>query len=1112
MEFREVSMTKFTNLMRVLLVVIVSCLSVIGLSRPARAQVLYGSILGTVQDPSGAAVPNATVTIVNAGTGESRSTHTNDDGAYSFADVPEGSYTLTIGAAGFHTSQTQNVAAAINIVTRRDVRLEVGERTEIVTVQENAATIQTDSADVHTTLGSAQITELPLPGYRNYQTLINLVPGATPAAYQNAESGSPARSLNTNINGTTNTSNNTLLDGALDMRGSLPAQSLYVPPAESIETVNIATNNFDAEQGFAGGAAINVITKSGTNEFHFVMFEHHTDSRLLDRNFFNTASVLPKDILNTYGGTVGGPIRKNKLFFFTSWEGMRERNNYAKLTTVPTDAQRAGNFSGIAGTTIYDPSTGTATGVGRTAFPGNIIPASEQSPITLQMQALVPEPNLPGTTSNYYDSRPVSFNRDNFDEKVNWTISDKSSLWAKYSAMKALVNDQFSLGAAGGEGMINGGGAGTGNVLMQVVTLGGVHTFTPNLLMDGTFSISRDPLTLLPPDSGSAFGLDTLHIPGTNGPSPMYNGIPGFLISGYEPIGTDETYLPKYIRNTYFTYSLNFGWTKGQHEIRFGGDLARFRVNEWHPETGGGPVGQFTFNGAVTLPGTGSPTQFNNYAAFLLGLPQSISKTISPGWMSPRQWMDALYFRDRWQVTHNLTLTLGMRWEYYPIMTYAQYGMVRFDPTSGNVYIGGEGGIPSDNGNSTSKKGFAPRFGLAYRLGAKTVLRGGYGISIDPQGPMAQMLFSYPNVVLQSFAGNTSYIPYGPIANGIPPIPVPNITTGVVPLPLAISTTSMQPGPYIRGYVQSYNFFLQRELPGGFSGSAGYVGTHTLHENVLYLINAGGPGAGNNGRPLAITSGRVVDETFIEPVGNTNYNALQTRIDRKLTAGVYLMASYTFSKALDNVDNELGSLLFYDAADFARNRALASFDRTNTLRISWLGELPFGARKHWLQTGIASKVFGGWQINGIFSAYNGTPFTVTASSSSLNAPDETQTADQVDPVVAKLGGIGSSSPYYNPAAFAAVTAVRYGTSGRNILRGPGLVNVDTALFRNFQVKERWHIQLRGEAYNLSNTPHFNNPSANVSSGGFMTITSALSRASNVEGGERQFRVALRIRF
>jgi len=1084
--------------------------ALVWITSPAGAQVLYGTVVGSVQDESGAVVPNATVTIVNSATGRSRETTTSDDGSYSFRDVLEGSYTVTVGAKGFRTSQTNNVAVSINMVTRQDVRLQVGERAEAITVEANAATIQTDSADVHASLSSNQVTQLPLPGYRNYQSLINLVPGATPASYQNAVSGSPARSLNTNINGTTNTSNNTRLDGALNMRGSLPAQSLYVPPAESIQTVNISTNNFDAEQGLAGGAAINVITRSGSNEFHFVVFEHHTDSRLTDRNFFNvSSSVLPKDIMNNYGGTVGGPIRKNKLFFFGSWEGMRERSNYSKLATVPTDPQRAGNFSALS-VTLYDPSTGSPSGAGRTPFPGNIIPVSQQSPITLQMQSLIPEPNLAGTSSNYYDSAPVSFNRDNVDAKLNWNLSDKSLLWTKYSAMKALVSDRFSLGPAGGVGMINGGGAGTGDVLMQVIAIGGVHTFSPTFLMDGAMAMSRDPLTLIGPDSGSAFGLNTLHIPGTNGPGPLYNGIPLFSISGYEPIGDSETYLPKYVRNTYFTYSLNFGWTKGAHDLRFGLDIARQRVNEWHPELGGGPKGSFTFNGSVTLPGSGSPNQFNNYAAFLLGLPQSISKAIEPDWMSPRQWMEGFYFRDRWQVSHNLTLTMGVRWEYYPIMTYAHYGIVRFDASTGNINIGGLGSVPSDTGNSTSKHQLAPRVGLAYRLGTKSVIRGGYGMSVDPQGPQAQMLFSYPNVVLQSFAGNTAYIPYGPIASGIPAIPYPNVSSGIVPLPVAISTTSLPPGPYIRGYIQSFNLFLQRELPGGFVGSAGYVGTRTTHENLLFSINAGNPGSGNSGRPLA-PLGYVVDETFIEPMGSANYNALQAQVDRKVPGGQVAVA-YTYSKAIDNVDNSLGSLLFYDSANVARNRALAGFDRTQNFRVSWLADLPFGAGKQWVKSGMGAKLLGGWQVNGIFSAYSGTPFSVTASGASLNAPNETQTADQIKSVVTKLGGIGSNSPYYDPTAFAPVTQVRYGNTGRNILRGPGLVNVDAALFRNFRLRERLNFQVRAESYNLSNTPHFSNPSANVSSGGFLTITSALSRANNVEGGERQFRFALRISF
>ncbi len=278
-------------------------------------------------------------------------------------------------------------------------------------------------------------------------------------------------------------------------------------------------------------------------------------------------------------------------------------------------------------------------------------------------------------------------------------------------------------------------------------------------------------------------------------------------------------------------------------------------------------------------------------------------------------------------------------------------------------------------------------------------------------------------------------------------------------------------------------------------------------------INAAAPGAGQAGRPLNAAFGRTADTTVFMPMASSTYNSLQAQLNRRFTNGVLVKVSYTYSKAIDLTDGEGGGLLFYDAANLARNRAVAGFDRTHIFRAAFVAELPFGAGKRFLQSpGMARTLLSGWQTNGIFSAYSGTPFTVSASSGSLNAPGESQTADQILPTVARLGGIGSGSPYYDPAAFLPVTQARYGNTGRNILRGPGLVNMDASLFRNFHVSERWGVQFRAEAFNLSNTAHFNNPSANVSSGGFMTITSALTASNNVEGGERQFRFALRITF
>ena len=405
----------------------------------ASAQVLYGSVVGSISDQSGAVIPGAAVRIIDQSEGQVRSTSTNDEGAFSIPSVLPGTYQVEVTAKGFRTYRRSAVAVSINTVSRIDVQLELGQVGETVMVTAQAASLQADKADVHVELSSRTITQLPLPGYRNFQTLVNLVPGATPAAYQNAVIGSPGRALATNINGTTNANNNTRLDGASNMRASLPWQILYVPPAESIESVNIATNNFDADQGFAGGAAISIATKSGSNDVHGVMFEHHSDSAMYAKNFFYPAGQrTPKNIINIFGGTLGGPIRHDKLFFFGSYEGMRERTNSSGLYTIPTDAQRAGDFSAF-GTVLYDPLTGKPDGSGRTPFAGMTIPQQRQSAAAQKLESLIPEPNRPGAVSNYFASAPSVFNRDNYDLKLNWNQSAKTTLWGKYSAMNATI-------------------------------------------------------------------------------------------------------------------------------------------------------------------------------------------------------------------------------------------------------------------------------------------------------------------------------------------------------------------------------------------------------------------------------------------------------------------------------------------------------------------------------------------------------------------------------------------------------------------------------------------------------------------------------------------------
>ncbi|HYO80186.1 MAG TPA: TonB-dependent receptor, partial [Bryobacteraceae bacterium] len=634
----------------------------------ASSQVLYGSIVGSVADPAGALVPQARIVLTNTQTGQTRTTTTSEGGTYTLASLIPGTYALELQASGFRPERRTNIEVTINVVTRVDFNLQLSQVGESVRVEASVAALQTDKSDVHVEISSREVTTLPLPGYRNYQTLINLVPGATPAVYQNAVIGSPGRALGTNINGTTNANNNTRLDGASNMRASLPWQVLYIPPSESIESVNIATNSFDADQGFAGGAAVNISTKSGGNTFHGVLFEHHSNSKLFAKNFFYPAGqATPKNIINIFGGTLGGRIIRDKLFFFGSFEGMRERTNLTRLLTVPTAEQRRGDFS-LAGTTIYDPLTGTANGAGRTPFPNNIIPADRLSPIALRMQSLIPAPNLPGTVSNYFASAPSVFDRDNYDLKLNWNPSTSLTLWGKYSMLDAHVESVAALGEAGGEGLINGGGTGSGVVRSHIVTLGGVYVFSPTFVLDAAFSYSYDPLELTGHDYGQNYGTELLGIPGTNGADIRQSGMPQFNVNGYAQLGQVYPWAPKFVDNTYLTQTANFNWTRGTHEMRFGADVTHNSVNQWHPERGFGPRGGFNFTGGVTaLSGGAAPNQYNSWAQFLLGLPSSMGKSIQTYDSTPRQWLNGLYFRDRWQATRNLTLTLGVRWEYYPL-------------------------------------------------------------------------------------------------------------------------------------------------------------------------------------------------------------------------------------------------------------------------------------------------------------------------------------------------------------------------------------------------------------------------------------------------------------
>jgi hypothetical protein len=1145
---------------------------------PADAQVLYGSMVGTLTDETGAVISKAVVTVTHTATGLSRQATTDAEGYFSIPNLQEGTYDLTVSAGGFKPYTQRGISVPINAVTRVDATIQVGALAESITVDAPRAILQTAKADVSVNLDARTVQNVPLSNYRNYQTLMNLVPGATPARFQNAVTDTPGRALSANINGQERGANNTRVDGSADILVTMPHHAVYVPPVESIQEVNIATNNFDSEQGMTGGAAITVITKSGTNDFRGSAFALHDNSRL--RAFLwdeNRAGVTekPSGNRNIDGGSLGGPIRRNKLFFFTDWEGTFERVNRSRLASVPTADFRRGDFSRMLGAPIlsasgsqimvptteggaaalregmiFDPFSGNLDGTGRSVFASagqlNVIPQARLNGPTTRLLNLAPLPNLDGDTNNYFNSGTQRLDRHNFDVKINWNRNERHQLWFKYSLMDALVHGDFSLGAAGGECLCDGGN-GDGDTLVQLAGIGHTYTVAPNFLVDGTFGWTRFGQAVLPPDLGTNFGSDVLGIPGTNGSDPRESGMPPFYIAGFSPLGNPEGWSPLYRNDQSYTFNTNASWMKGTHDIRFGFDFVHHLMNHWQPELGEGPRGAFYFNPGVTALNPealeasvgflGETPSFENdwnaVAAYLLGTPDVTGKSSQFIKMNSFENQYALYVRDRWRPTPKLTLDLGLRWELYPNRTRSGgLGIESYDPSTNEALIGGRGGIPRDNDVGFSKKLFAPRVGFAYQLTGATVIRSGYGIAYHSHPWGAQALRGwYPLTVAAVFTGvngfqpvttGTGYVaagvpnaPLGPTV-GIPSICCPDISTGRVPLPGVAETGYPRAGEELhRGYIQSWNLIVERRLPFELVTSVGYVGTSSVRGFAFLDINASQtPGSGDEGRPLFAEFGRTTATREWDGRTHSTYHSLQLTLNRRFINGLLLKGAYTYSKAIDEADYSDWTEFRWNAASvFDRNRAVASHDIPHNLQMAFVYELPFGEGKKWLTSGASSTILGGWQLNGLFAAYQGRPYTLTASGVSLNMPGNQQTPDQIKDDVEEFGHVGDDGTFFDTSAFARVTEVRFGNVGRNTMRGPGVVNLDLSLFRTFKLAETINLQFRAEAFNVSNTPHFGNPNGNVNSSNFGRVLSTQSGTGrDAFGRSREFRFGLRLSF
>jgi outer membrane receptor protein involved in Fe transport len=1132
-----------------------------GLLLKVQAQVLYGALTGTVTDASGAVVAGAKVTALETRTGVSQEATTDSSGIYRFSAMLPGTYKITIAATGFATQETNGVPVRVNEIARVNAQLKVGSATQNITVSTEAPLLQTDKADVHTDLTSQQISDLPTAGSqgRNFQSLLRTIPGVGLTAETNSLAGNPQRAINANVNGQSNQTVNTRLDGAQDAYPWLPANVAYVPPADAIETVNVVTNSFDAEQGMAGGAAVNVQIKSGTNQFHGTLHEFHTDQNLAARNYFNTdPRLFPKknrNNQNQFGGTFGGPIKRNKLFFFVDYERTTQRQLAGPDTrTLPTAAMAAGDFRGLPGNpVIYDPATGDAHGGNKQQVSCNgvlnVICPSRIDPAAAAMTKLL-QPKIAQvfTTSsglnNWVGSGTAEFNRNNADFKINYVPTDKTMIFGRYSFSKTLVYDPPLLGDAIGDAT-NGGQLGNAPGLVQSVGLGATHTFTPSLLLDWNFGFTRQRLGSTF-DLTSAKGVNDLKIPGTNnvgapGDPSLYYGLPGFIFptnqaapgstvpNNQAALGNAQPANPFLFRDQQYVTGVNLSWNKGAHAFRGGVEWNHSQINHFQPQGGTfqQPRGAFAFNGYVTsnnVQGASAPTWFNSWADFLFGLPDVTGKAralFNPTALRWSQW--AWYAQDHWQLTPDLTVTLGVRWEYYPFgYSDNDKGLRYLNLTTGNVLIGGYGNVPRNDGIDVGSGRFLPRLGLAYRVTPTTVIRAGYGQSMDPNN-WRYFRNAYPAVLLDTntTANTADFVPAASLTGlnatglgggsysvptGIVLAPLPNLSTGSIPLPTNISTTTIR-NPFRRGYINSFNLMVQQQMWRNLVFEAGYVGTRAVRPLTNMNVNASPPGTGSAGGLLSQALGKNYTGTInaLVPFKNNYYNSLQTKVTQRFTQGSSFGFAWTWSKAINYEDNEdLSALTFPYPTYWEKNRSLASFDRTHNVQIWGVFAMPFGEGQRWSQIGPAKWILGGWMINPIVSWMSGSPFTVTAGGN-LNANGATQTADLVGnfrilkgkpPRTGVTCAQGDLSCHYlDPSVFAAplITSAanaHFGNTRRNQFRGPGFFNMNLSLLRDFKLKEKLTLQVRADALGFTNTPHFANP--NVSCPGSATAADPIT--------------------
>ena len=1096
-----------------------TCICLTMLVSAGRAQGPAGVINGTVTDPSGAVVGDVAVRVSNTETGVARETKTNASGLYSFPELLPGTYTVSAEHAGFKRQIQSNITLQVQQTVRVDFALSVGEVSQAVEVTSSAPLLSTEDATVGQVVENKRITELPLNG-RNFLQLTALSPGVSnTSAPSNATSfqGGQRASQSITVNGQRNDFNHFTLDG---IENTDPNFNTYVllPSLDALQEFKVQSATYPAEYGFSV-SQINVTTKSGTNQFHGVGFEYLRNSWFDAKNFFDSKTApIPPFRRNQFGGTFAGPILKNKLFFMLNYEGLRQTKALTIISTVPPATLRTGNFTGLA--TIYDPLTVGVDANGRataTAFPSNIIPSSRISPTSLALFQFYPVPNLAGTANNYLNNEASTLTGDQAMARVDYQQSEKYNWYARWSYDK---DEQYSPSAFPSQG-------GLVSTRPDQIMGAGTQVLTPNLVNEVRFGWTR----FINNNAGrDAFvkniNKDILKIPGINPTdNPAFWGIPNVTITGYSGFGEPtNVYLTN---NDLWEVHDTLSVTRGKHMLRLGAVFERIHYNQTGNQFA---LGGFDFNGTVTANPAVAGGRGLPIADFLLGYPDQSQAGVQPANAALRSNYWAAFFTDTFRLTPKLTLEYGLRYEYLPPFKDINdassnlYGVNTSSPILVRASNQGTGLDPYQNlavklQNITlvrdgrlgpglvnpDRNNFAPRIGIAYSPTPKTVIRSGFGTYyavLDMGNSIYDMSRTLAGLLRQSqsvpFPDLSLSSPFRGLGSSGP-------ITLVQPLILANAAD-------IRStYVNEWSFTIQRSISRDLVFELGYVGsqTHRLKKFTSLNMPQPGPGSIDTRRPWR-QYGYV---QYPDSIGNGNYNALQLRLEKRFSAGMTLLSTYTYAKSIDDTSGvrATGGDVLTPNNPFCLNsceRARSTFDARHRWVTSGFVELPFGRSKLFRSSAgaLENAVLGGWQLGGIFTVQTGMPFTAVAGTDVANMSNGLGITERPD-ATGISSELANPTPnlWFNKAAFRLQAPFTLGNAGRNTLTGPRVVDLDLSLMKRFRITERLGSELRWDVFNVANHPIFSTPNANLSSAAYGSISGTVIDS-------RQMQLALRVNF